>query len=145
MLAKILNFSRSGRQPEPVQAGPKPGEFAPDHPIVQELLAQNGLVEIEEPDRQSLASVTRQFLDTLMAEAAQLYALDGRPPPERLKLEIVHKRYQQLCSDCGWPWQDRAQLAKQLVLLGCRSERIGTGNTKARWIAFPSYPASRLK
>jgi hypothetical protein len=145
MLAKILHFTRSSTRSLPVPAGPDPDTVTADHPIVADLLGTAGLEETEEKDRRSTIEQTRHFLDILMGEAAHLYAIDGRDPPQSLKLDVVHKRYVQLMKSGGYPYQDKSQLSKHLVALGCRSDRVTINGKKLRVVVFPAYPAARFK
>lgn len=145
MLAKILKFTRSSSRSVPVHAGLNPDTVTADHPIVADLLGTAGPEEFEEKDRRSTIEHTRHFLEIVMAEAAQLYALDGRDPPKALKLDVLHKRYVQLMRSGGYPYQDKSLLAKHLVALGCRTDRITAAGKKLRVVVFPAYPTAQFK
>jgi hypothetical protein len=145
MLAKILKFTRSAPANLPVRTGLDPDTVTADHPIVADLLGTAGPAETEEKDRRSTIEQTRHFLDILMGEAAQLYALDGRDPPKSLKLDVVHKRYVQLMKSGGYPYQDKSQLSKHLVALGCRTDRVTVNGKKLRVVVFPAYPGAQFK
>jgi hypothetical protein len=98
----------------------------------------------ERVSKSSSAAATREFLNIVMAETWELFTRAGHPVPQELKLTTVLWRYQILRSRMRWPYQDKSQLAKNLVACGCKSHRRTTKTGKVGMIEFPAYPAAAL-
>ena len=144
MLGKIIRFARPEGVRTPSEPDLDPKTITADNPFLDGVLDTQSDTVPDRVSRVSALPATKVFLEIAMAEVWQLYTLDGREPPQEIKLTTLVERYQQLREKHPWPYQDKSQLAKSLVACGCKSHRRTHKGGKMAMIEFPAYPAAKL-
>lgn len=139
-MGTVLKFMRPGSVSsvdEPEDAGHPTGHPAGHH-------GHPGQDPGQPPVMRTMTEASAELLDELLEGFATLATSVGIERGDDLQLDVIHAYYKRHSVSRGWPSQHKEVLARNLVQLGCRSERLRRGaKGRVRVIIFPDA-AERL-